>query len=178
MGKLIVQEMITLDGFFAGPEGEIDWHRVDEEYNEYAAQFLHSVDALLFGRITYRLMESYWPTASGEIADHMNSLNKIVVSKTMQSAEWSNTRLIGDDAAEEIARLKRQPGKDIAIFGSGSLVSFLMNARLIDEWHLIVVPVVLGKGKPLFAGVSERMGLKLVRTCTMRSGNVRLYYES
>ena len=182
MRKVILFNAVTLDGFFAGPNGEIDWHNVDEEFNEFAIDQLNSTDGLIFGRVTYQLMASYWPTPSALtddpiIADKMNNLPKIVFSKTLEKAEWNNTKLIKGNIAEEISKLKRQPGKDLFVFGSADLASTLTNLGLIDEYRIIVNPVVLGNGKPLFKGIKDKLHLKLVNTKTFRSGNVLLYYE-
>ena len=174
--------MITLDGFFEGPNREIDWHTVDEEFNEYAIELLNSVDVLLFGRVTYELMASYWPTPSATtddpiVADKMNNLPKIVFSKTLKKTEWKNTRLVKENIAEEITKLKYQPGKDLAMFGSSDLALSLIQMGLIDEYRIIVNPVVLGNGKSLFKGINEKLNLKLLKTKTFRSGNVVLYYQ-
>ena len=182
MRKVIVANLVSLDGFFAGPNGEIDWHNVDEEFNEYAIDLLSSVDALLFGRVTYELMASYWPTPAATendpiVAGKMNSLPKVVFSRTLEKVEWKNTRLVKGNLAEEISKMKQQPGKDIVIFGSGSIVSALTQLGLIDEYRIMVNPVVLGNGKPLFKGMNDRLNLKLLRTKMFRSGNVMLCYE-
>jgi dihydrofolate reductase len=177
MRKLIVQELVTIDGFFAGPNGEIDWHNVDDEYREYAKDFLNSLDVLLFGRVTYQLMASYWPTASNDIAHKMNTLPKIVFSKTLWKVEWQNTRLVIENVIEEVKNLKQQPGKDLAILGSAALVSYLMNAGLIDEYQITVVPIVLGNGKPLFKDIHDRVTMKLLKSKTLRSGSVQLFYQ-
>ncbi len=182
MRKLIFQMLTSLDGFYQGPNGEIDWHIVDEEFNAEAIDFLSSVDALLFGRVTYQLMASYWPTKDALtddpiIAAKMNSLSKVVFSRTLETVEWQNTRLVKADAASEVARLKQQPGKDLAIFGSSDLALTLIPHGLIDDYRIIISPVVLGDGKPLFKGIGERLHLKLVRTRAMGSGNVLLYYQ-
>jgi dihydrofolate reductase len=182
MRKVIVFIMTTLDGFFAGPNGEIDWHVVDEEFNEFANDQLNSVDVLLFGRVTYELMASYWPTPSATtddpiIADKMNTLPKIVFSKTLEKVEWHNTRLVKENIAEEITKLKQQSGKDLIIFGSSNLSASFINLGLIDELRIMMNPVVLGNGKPLFKGIHDRINLKLSKTKTFRSGNVLLYYE-
>jgi dihydrofolate reductase len=174
--------MVTLDGFFAGPNGEIDWHVVDDEFNEYADDFLSSVDTLLFGRVTYQLMADYWPSPSATtddpiIADKMNQLHKIAFSKTLEKVEWNNSRLVKGNITEEIAKLKQQPGKDMAIFGSGSIVSTLTQLGLIDEYRIMVNPVVLGNGKPLFKDIHDKLNLKLLRTKTFRSGNIMLCYQ-
>jgi dihydrofolate reductase len=178
MRKLIVQELVSIDGFFAGPDGEIDWHRVDDEYRDYAKDFLNSLDALLFGRVTYQLMASYWPTASNDIADKMNTLTKIVFSKTLEEVEWQHTRLVKENVVEEITHRKQQQGKDMAILGSADFASYLMHAGLIDEYHITVVPVVLGNGMPLFKNIHERVNMKLVKSRTLgSSGSVQLFYQ-
>jgi dihydrofolate reductase len=174
--------MVTLDGFFEGPNGEIDWHNVDQEFNELAIEQLDSVDILLFGRKTYELMASYWPTPAAAtdhpiVADKMNRLPKIVFSKTLSSVEWQNTRLVKENVAEEVAKLVQQPGKDLIIFGSSDLAVTFIQHGLLDEFRIMVNPVVLGSGKPLFKGIKDRLNLKLLKTKTFRSGNVLLYYE-
>lgn len=167
MRKVIVSMMVTLDGFFEGPNGEINWHNVDEEFNEFAVEQLNSVDVLLFGRKTYELMASYWPTPAAAtddpiVADMMNRSPKIVFSRTLSSADWQNTRLVKENIAEEISRLKQLPGKDMVIFGSGSIVSAFTQLGLIDGSRIIVNPVVLGNGKPLFKGIHSKLDLKLL----------------
>jgi dihydrofolate reductase len=182
MRKIIISEMVTLDGFFSGPNGETDWHNVDEEFNDYANDLLNSVDTLLFGRVTYQFMASYWPspyatTNDPIVAGKMNALQKIVFSSTLEKAEWENSKLIREGSAEEIAKLKRLPGKDMVIFGSGNLVSTLAQQGLIDEYRIIVNPVVLGDGILLFKDLPDKLPLKLLKTKTFRSGNVLLYYQ-
>jgi len=173
--------MISLDGFFEGPEKEIDWHNVDNEFNEYAISFLNSVDTLLFGRVTYEMMANYWPTESAinddpVVAEKMNNMAKFVFSKTLKKAEWKNTTLITKDIAETVEKLKQTPGKDIAIFGSSDLGVALISSGLIDELNIMVNPVILGKGKSLFTGILQRLQLTLLRTKIFRSGNVMLCY--
>jgi dihydrofolate reductase len=182
MRKLFAFNMMTLDGYFEGPNQDIDWHNVDEEFNEFAIEQTSTVGALLFGRVTYQLMESYWPTPDAlkndpAIAGLMNSLPKIVFSKTLEKAEWNNTRLIKDNIAEEILNLKEQPGNDIAVFGSANLLSTLMQMDLVDEHRVMVNPVLLGHGNPLFKSMDEKINLQLLKTRTFHSGNVLLYYE-
>src|SRR5438067_8189322 len=126
MRKVFLFMMVTLDGFFEGPNQEIDWHNVDEEFNEFAIQQLNEVDTLLFGRVTYQLMASYWPApialeSDPIVADKMNAVPKIVFSKTLDKAEWVNSRLVKENVAEEIAKLKQQQGRDLAIFGGATL---------------------------------------------------------
>ena len=186
MRKVILSNVVTLDGFFEGPNKELDWHIVDEEFNQYAIDLLSNVDALLFGRVTYQLMADYWPAAATnpstsksdlEIADKMNNLPKIVFSKTLQQVEWNNSRLVKDNIAQEISKMKQQSGKDMVIFGSGSIVSTFMQHGLIDEYRIIVNPVVLGNGKPLFKGINDKQNLKLLKTRVFDSGIVILFYE-
>jgi dihydrofolate reductase len=182
MRKIILFMVVTLDGYYEGPNQEFDWPNVDEEFNEFALQQLDEVDTLLFGRATYEGMASYWPTPQAQQDDPqvtavMNSIAKVVVSRTLDKAEWNNSRLIKDDVAEEIRRLKEQPGKDIAIFGSNKLTVSLLEMELIDELRILVNPIVLGAGHSLFTTAKERIKVKLVKTRAFASGNVLLCYE-
>ena len=182
MRKLFAFNMITLDGFFEGPDQDISWHNADEEFNQFAIEQTSSVDTILFGRKTYEVMASYWPTEAAikddpAIAGLMNSLPKIVFSRILQKAEWNNSRLIKDNIAKEVLQLKRQPGKEIAVFGSADLLSTLIRMDLIDEHRIIVNLIVLGSGPPLFKNVKEQLKLKLIQSRTFASGNVLLYYQ-
>ena len=182
MRKVFLFMMVTLDGFFEGPNHEIDWHNVDEEFNEFAIDQLNEVDALLFGRVTYLGMASYWPTPLAKendpiIADKMNTVPKIVFSKTLEKVEWNNSRLVKENIAEEVLQLKQQQGRDLAIFGSANLMVSLLQMGLVDELRIMVNPVVLGNGKPLFTGLHDKVKLNLIKTRTFRSGNVLLYYQ-
>lgn len=180
MRKLICFNMVTLDGFFSGPNGEIDWHKTDEEFNDFAIDQLGQAGGLLFGRVTYQLMASYWPTAGDDdpiVAGQMNTIPKVVFSHTLDHVDWNNTRLVKDNAAEEVARLKQQPGGDLFIFGSANFTGSLLPHELIDEYRLIVNPIVLGSGRPVFEGVTDRLFLELVRTRTFQNGNILLVYR-
>ena len=178
MRKVIVSNLVSLDGFFEGPNKELDWFVVDEEFFEYARDLLRTVDTLLFGRVTYQHMANYWPSAPvDEIADKMNNLPKIVFSKTLQKVEWKNSRLVKNNIGEEISKLKQQPGKDMAILGSANLASYLLPLGLIDEYRMILNPVLIGSGNPLFQGIKERLKLKLSGTKSFGSGVVVLYYQ-
>ena len=185
MRKVIVSEIITLDGFFAGPDGAINWHIVDEDFNRLAIELLGSVGMLLFGRVTYELMVSYWPTEAAAtddpiVAEKMNTLPKVVFSKTLETVEWGewkNARLVKGDLGEEIAKLKQEPGKDMVLLGSGKIVSALASSGLIDEYVLFVTPIVLGNGIPLFKGINDRIKMKLVGTQNLSSGVVLLRYQ-
>jgi dihydrofolate reductase len=184
MRKLILSNLISLDGFMAGPAAEIDWFTglADKEFEEYAVRLLESVDAILFGRVTFQLMAAYWPTASAtqddpRIIAAMNDLPKVVFSRTLEKAEWKNSRLVQGDAAGEVARLKAQPGRHLVIYGSGGLASELSPQGLIDDYRIFVAPLALGSGLPLFRGLSRRIGLRLVETRSFRTGMVLLRYE-
>ncbi|MBO9701807.1 MAG: dihydrofolate reductase [Sporocytophaga sp.] len=183
MRKLIFQMMISVDGLYEGPNKEIDWHNVDEEFNEYAIDLLNNLDILLFGRITFDLMASYWPTQeaikdSPIVAERMNNLSKIVFSKKLKSANWQNTKVINENINELVMNLKKEQGKDMAIFGSSDLALTFIKHNLIDEYRIMVNPLVLGKGKRLFEGITEKLNLKLKSAKIFKSGNVMLCYEA
>ena len=180
---------ISLDGFFEGLNHDITWHNVDEEFNKFAIDQLRETDTILFGRRTYQLFEDFWPKAADdptmskydlEIAHLINNMNKIVFSKTLQRVEekknWKDVRLISEVNPEEINRWKQQPGKDLTVGGNKLAVS-LAQSGLIDEFQIMVNPVVLGKGTPLFQGIKERLNLRLLTTRMFKSGNVLLCYE-
>ena len=180
MRKLIMWNMVTLDGFFEGPKPwEIDWHEIawGEELEQMSIEQTGSADLLLFGRRTYEGMAQYWPTATEQVADIMNSISKVVFSGTLDKADWNNTRLIKSKAEEEVARLKQQPGQDMLIFGSADLSASLMRHSLIDEIRLGVVPVILGGGSPLFKPIPDRLPMKLLEARALESGCVILRYE-
>ena len=182
MRKVIFFNLTSLDGYFEGPDRDINWHNVDDEFNEFAIQHTGEFGTFLFGRLTYELMASYWPTDAAkrddrEIAEILNSSPKIVFSKTLERADWENTRLVKDNFVEEVVQLKQQKGKDIAIFGSSDLAVTLLEHNLIDEFRIMVNPIVLGEGKPILQGVKTRLSLKLFKTRTFKSGNVLLYYN-
>lgn len=154
---------------------------VDEEFNEFAVRQLDEVDTLVFGRVTYEGMASYWPTPEAEqddprVASMMNGLPKIVVSRTLERADWANTRVVRDDIAGELAGLKQRPGKDVAIFGSSALTASLIEAGLVDEVWIMVAPVVLGAGKSLFRTAGRRIAMRLADTRRFAAGNVLLTY--
>lgn len=182
MRKLIVFNLITLDGFFEGPNQDISWHNVDGEFNDFSIQQLRSMGTILFGRVTYQMMASYWPAPQALrddpiVAELMNNTPKVVFSHTLQQADWHNTTLVKGEASDAIRKLKQQPGGDMFIFGSGGLVSSIAPHDLIDEYRLIVNPVFLGSGVLMLRGLNERQHLKLLRTQTFQSGNVLLCYQ-
>ncbi len=189
MRKLFTFTTISLDGFFEGPDHDISWHNVDEEFNRFAIEQLREVDTILFGRRTYQLFESYWPRAAAdpttskdnlEIANLINNMNKIVFSKTIlkveEKANWRNVKLLREVNADEINRWKELPGKSMSI-GGNNLATRFAELGLIDEFRIVINPIVLGKGGSLFNGLTERIGLRLLRTRRFESGNVLLCYE-
>lgn len=187
MRKIIVFNLVTVDGFFAGPNGEIDWHNYDEEIGAFSMTQMQTLGALIFGRTTYDLMASYWPTPEGMqsepvVAEIMNSIPKIVFSKALSEVSdgplWKNVQIMREIDPEEIKKLKAQDGKDIAIFGSGTIVQQMTNLGLIDEYRLMVNPLILGNGKPLFKDVTNRVSLKLVDSRQFKNGNVLLTYQA
>lgn len=179
---------ISLDGFVATPTGEQYWMtwNWDDILNRYVADLANSVDTLLIGRITYEGMANYWPDAATnpettegerEFANKMNELNKVVFSNTISTAEWCNSRIATETMETEVAKLKRQSGKDIIIYGGATIVSSLIKYGIIDEYHLFVNPVVLGTGMPIWNLISDRMNLHLIQTTTSSTGIVILCYQ-
>jgi dihydrofolate reductase len=180
--RIIVSEGVTLDGYFAGAAGEIDWQSLDEEFNAYSVELLDSVDTLLFGRVTYEQMRAWWPTPAGEsysteIARRMNAVAKLVVSRAAVDVSWANTTQVYGDLPKAVAELKARSGKDIAILGSGSLVGQLTDLGLIDEYRLTVNPVILAGGAALFKDARERRNLRLLGVREFASGTLLLRYE-
>ncbi len=177
----------SLDGFVAGLNREMNWISIDDEIFDFVATVTDKADAALYGRVTYELMQSYWPTAADkpnaskhdkEHSAWYSKVSKIVLSKTMSKEELVNTTVIGDQIAENINRIKEQDGKNILIFGSPSASHSLMSHGLIDEFWLFVNPVLLGKGIPLFKDIAEMIKLKLVESKTFSCGVIALHYET
>ena len=183
MRKLISFMVVTLDGYYEGPDGEFDWPNVDDEFNEFAISQMNDIDTLLFGRSTYEGMASYWPTPAAiegdpvVVADRMNTIPKIVFSSSLDRADWQNTRLVKDGVAETVAELKQQPGNNLALFGSPTLTASLIEQGLVDELRVMVHPILLGAGKSLFAALTRRVPVELLRTTVFHSGNVLLVYR-
>ena len=174
--------VMTVDGFYEGPEGEFDWPNVDDEFNQYAVANLNDTGMIIFGRVTYEGMAGYWPTAAaldGDpiIASLMNEIPKAVVSSTIEEATWNNSIVIRGNVANEIATLTSQPGRSIGVFGSPNLTLSLIEMGLIDELRLMIHPVALGSGKSLFRMMNGRLTFDLLRTTTFESGNVLLTYR-
>ena len=180
MRKLIMWNMVTLDGLFEGPKKwDLDWHNYvwGDELEQMSIEQLKTADLLLFGRVTYQGMASYWPSTQGETADLMNRIAKVVFSRTLDKADWNNTQLVRADAEQFVARLKQQPGKDILIFGSANLSASLMEKGLIDEYRLGLNPLVLGGGDPLFRPSGHELRMKLLEARPLKSGCVILRYQ-
>jgi dihydrofolate reductase len=185
MRKLIAFNHVTLDGYFVGANGDFSWARHgndDPEYSAFVAENASGGGQLLFGRITYELMASYWPTPIADqhnpaVAAGMNSMSKVVFSRTLDKASWNNTKLVKGDLVSEVRKMKDEPGPGMAILGSGSIVSKLAPEHLIDEYQMMTDPVVLGKGRTMFDGIQETLNLNLTRTRTFKNGKVFLCYE-
>jgi dihydrofolate reductase len=179
--KVFAFIMTTLDGYYEGPGRQFDFWVVDDEFEAFSVEQLGEVDTLLLGRVTYEGMAAYWPTPAAEqddprLAARMNGLAKIVVSRTLETADWAGTRIVKDDVAGELTRLKRQPGRDIAILGSSDLTVNLVRMGLVDEVRIMVNPVVIGAGASLFRTAAERIELTLLDSRRFASGNVLLTY--
>jgi dihydrofolate reductase len=183
MRKLTVYDSVSLDGYFVDAKGDMSWaHKRDPEWSAFVAENASGGSVLMFGRITYDLMAGFWPTEAAmktlpAVAEHMNSVPKIVVSRTMDKASWNNTLLVKGDLEAEVRKMKQEPGDPIVILGSGSIVSQLTDARLIDEYQMVLTPVVLGKGRTMFEGVKERLPLRLTKSRAFSNGSVVLWYE-
>lgn len=182
MRKIFAFLMTSLDGYHEGPQAELDWHNVDEDFHDFAVTQLDEADTLLFGRKTYQMMAAFWPAEAGlqgdpEVAKRMNELPKVVVSRSLPGADWQPASVIDADVPGAVAGLKEQPGKDIALLGSSALAATLLTAGLIDELRIMVNPVVLGSGHPVLAGAS-RTPLELAAVRQFRSGNILLTYRA
>ncbi len=188
MRKIIVTMWMTLDGYITGPNGEMDWigEFYDEAMGNYEYDLVSGADTLLLGRVTYQSFAGSWPhvpdnpnAAEGEkaYARKLNAMRKIVFSRTLASVEWHNSTLVREVVPAEIEQLKHEPGRDIVIYGSASLVQTLTNLSLIDEYQILVHPVILGGGKPLFQDIKHKTKLKLVQSKMHPSGVVLLTYQ-
>src|SRR5450755_3857158 len=182
MRKLIVFNHITLDGYFVGSSGDMSWAYEGNDDPEFAAFVAGNASGdgqLLFGRVTYELMAGYWPTAMADqhdpvVAEKMNSLSKIVFSRTLENATWKNTKLVKGDLVSEIRRMKNESGPDMTILGSGTIIAQLAPENLIDEYQVILDPVALGKGRSMFEGIPKMLKVKLIKTRTFNNGKIFL----
>jgi dihydrofolate reductase len=197
MRPIIAFNRLSADGYFAGADGNLDWTVPDDELDSAAAKSLPGADTILFGRVTYESFESYWPNAVSdaptspdphakgrmsaairELALWINEANKLVFSKRRKQVSWKNSRLLGEFEPRKVEALKEQPGKAIMLFGSGTIASLLTEHGLIDEYHFIVGPVLLGSGQSFLTGVPKRRKVELVESKVYPSGNVLLRYAS
>ena len=184
MRKLSVFNQVSLDGYFVDAKGDMSWAKEDndEEFNAFTSENAKGGGELLFGRITYEMMASFWPTPQAyqmlpDVAEQMNNLPKVVFSRTMDKASWNNTRLMKGDLISEVRKLKQEPGQDIVIMGSGTIISQLATTGLIDEYQMVMIPVVLGSGRTMFDGIGENIKLKLTNSRAFKNGKVFLCYE-
>lgn len=184
--RLYVSMIVSLDGFIEGPNRELDWFEDgDPQFERYCDEMVDSVGLALYGRRAYELMVSHWPNAEANpsspaelaFARKMNALPKVVLSRTLEKATWNNTRIVRDRVGETISELKRTPGKPIVAWAGAGLVSTLSRLGLVDEYRLIVHPIVLGKGTPLFQDVEARRRLRLIRTTQLGKSLVVMCYE-
>ena len=179
----MVYNNVSLDGYFVDRKGDMSWaHKQDPEWSAFVAENSQGGSVLLFGRVTYDLMAGYWPTQAAiknlpVVAERMNNLPKVVFSRTMDKASWSNTKLIKGDLASEVRKMKQEPGDAMVLMGSGSVIAQLTEERLIDEYQIVMNPIVLGKGRTMFDGIQERVPLKLTKSRAFGNGNVVLWYD-
>jgi dihydrofolate reductase len=185
MPKLIVFNSVSLDGYFTDATSDMSWAhnaKKDPEFDAFVQNNAKGDGILVFGRKTYELMASFWPTPQAMqmdpvVANGMNNLSKVVFSRTLDKASWKHTRVVKSDLPAEIRKIKKEPGKDLVILGSGSLVSQLTQEGLIDEYQFVMIPIVLGAGRTLFDGVKQKLPLKLTKTRPFANGNVLLHYQ-
>ena len=184
MARLVVFNSVSLDGYFTDANADMSFaHNAnpDAEWDTFVTRNANGGGTLFFGRITYELMASFWPTPFAAeqmpvVAERMNNLPKVVFSRTLDKALWNNTKLVKDDMIGEIQKMKKESGEGMAIMGSGSIVSQLAHRGLIDEYQIVVIPVALGKGRTMFEGIKVKVPLKLTKTRTFENGNVLLCY--
>lgn len=183
MPRLTVFNSVSLDGYFTDANGDMSWaHRgADAEWNEFVSGNASGDGVLLFGRVTYDMMAGFWTTPAAKqmmpaVAEGMNRMKKAVVSRSMDTTPWTNTTVI-KDLVPGVRELKDGSGADIVILGSGSIVAQLTQARLVDEYQVVVIPVVIGKGRTMFEGVTEKLELKRINARSFGNGNVVITYE-
>jgi dihydrofolate reductase len=185
MQRLIMFNSISIDGFFTDEKNEMNWaytSEPDAEWDDFVSGNAQGDGTLVFGRITYEMMVSFWPTQNAmrnnpRVAEGMNRAKKIVFSKTLESSPWNNTRIVRTNLTDEIRQLKSEVGNGLAILGSGTIVSQLTKENLIDEYQFVVVPIVIGKGRTLFEGLNDTVQLTLMQSRAYKNGNVFLRYE-
>jgi len=185
MGKLIVFNNVSLDGYFVDGSGSMQWaHNTqkDAEWDAYIGQNVSGDGVMLFGRVTYDMMSGFWPTPQAtqslpKVATKMNKGKKVVFSRKMEKASWENTTLVKGDLVAEVRKMKEAPGPGMVILGSGSIVAQLAPHGLIDEYQFVVIPVVLGGGRTLFEGIPQKLALRPTQNRSFKNGNVLLCYQ-
>jgi dihydrofolate reductase len=189
MRKVVLLEHVSLDGYVAGPNGEMDWIRLSDQLWDHVTDLTAAADAAIYGKLTYQMMEGYWPTA-GEgpgasqheknHADWLKQATKVMVSRTLESAKWGaddHAVVVGRNLRQEIEAMKQQPGKNLLLIGSISVAQAFMNLGLIDEYRLNINPVILGGGRPLFEGIEGKIDLRLTGAVTLSTGVIASQYE-
>jgi dihydrofolate reductase len=182
MRKIFSFIVTSADGYYESTDKGTDWHNVNAEFGEFASAQLDAADTMVFGRVTYEGMAAFWPTPAAkeavpEMAERMNGIAKLVASRTLASADWSGTTLVSDDIAGALSAQKQRPGKDIIVMGSANLTLNLMRAGVLDELRIMVFPIVLGEGRPMFGAPGDRVPLSLLEARPFTSGNVLLRYQ-
>jgi dihydrofolate reductase len=182
MKKLSAFTFQSLDGYFKGDNDDISWHQHGAEEGAYSAQSLEAENILLFGRRTYQMMAAFWPSPEAFasfplVAGGMNRAEKIVFSRSLQRADWENSRIVGDNLPEAVSHLKQTAARDLTLLGSGSVFTQLAEAGLIDEYQIMIDPVAIGKGTALFGNIKDRLSLRLLGSRTFKSGVVLLHYQ-
>ncbi len=182
MGTVASFIFISLDGFYEGPSGELDWPNVDAEFHDFAARQLDEADAIAFGRATYEHMAAYWPTEQAMVNDpemttRMNAKEKLVFSRTLRGAGWSGTTVVQGGAIEHVRELKAATGKELLVIGSAHLTAGLAKAGVLDELRIMIFPIVLGQGRSLFEDLHDRLSLTLLHVRRFDSGNVLITYR-
>ena len=180
MSRLILWNAVSLDGYFEGTKSwDLAFHRYiwGEELERFSLEQLRSANRLLFGRVTYEGMAAYWQTAKGEVAEFMNRLPKVVFSRTLERADWVNTKLLKGDLVAEVQEIKRQGSGNTFVFGSGNLSASLIEHGLFDEYRVAIAPVLLGRGNPLFRPLGKQLPMKLLEARPLSNGGVILRYE-
>ena len=181
MGKLNAYLFTSLNGYFESPKGDISWHTHADEQDAYAEDSLKPGNMLLFGRITYQMMVSYWASPAAaqndpKIAEGMNKAQKIVFSRTLERVDWNNTRLLKENIFDEIQRIKKTGEQDLTILGSGSIVTQFADHGLLDSLQIMIDPVALGSGTPILLGLKQKLNLKLTHSHVFNNGVVLLNY--
>lgn len=184
MRRLVLDTIISLDGYYTSPKNEIDWFGFDLAEIEWSKKINRKADTMLYGRVTYQEFSKFWPTVSpepdgfdAEIIGQLNGFKKVVFSSTLKEAPWQPAVIEHGDPVTAVAKLKRGEGKDLVIVGSGTLVGTLVRSGLVDEYRVRVRPIILGAGRPLFVDPNARHKLKLIEAKTFTNGVVALHYE-